>query len=149
MAHAFAGQINGGFAGLLGIEVVELSAVKARARMSVRDELKQPYGLLHGGVYASIAETLASLATVAGLGERGGGLALGMANNTSFLRPITGGTVHGTATRIHAGKTTWVWDVELRDDAERLCAITRMTIAVRPLPQDARPAAPGDAGGVS
>jgi uncharacterized protein (TIGR00369 family) len=148
MADTFAGQINGGLAGLLGIEVVELSAAEARARVSVRDELKQPYGLLHGGVYASIAETLASLATVVGLGERGGGLALGMANNTSFLRPITGGTVHGRATRIHAGKTTWIWDVELRDDDERLCAITRMTIAVRPLPQDAQPLTPGDGGSV-
>ncbi len=73
------------------------------------------------------------------LGDRGGvrerGLAVGMSNNTSFLRPITEGTIHARATRIHGGRTTWIWDVEFRDDDDRLCAVTRMTIAVRPRPE--------------
>ena len=55
-----------------------------------------------------------------------------MANNTSFLRPITEGTVHGTAVAIHRGRTSWVWDVEMRDDQDRLCATSRVTIVVRP-----------------
>jgi uncharacterized protein (TIGR00369 family) len=152
MADAAVEKIIGGHEGferLLGFELLALSETHGRARASVRDELKQPYGLLHGGVYASLAESLASLATAVALGERGGGLALGMANNTSFLRPITDGTVHATATRLHAGKTTWIWDVELRDDSERLCAVTRMTIAVRPLPQNAPPRASGGEGAAS
>jgi uncharacterized protein (TIGR00369 family) len=54
-----------------------------------------------------------------------------MANSSNFLRPITQGSVNALAKRLHAGRTTWVWDVECRDDDERLCVITRVTIAVR------------------
>jgi uncharacterized protein (TIGR00369 family) len=96
----------------------------------VRDAIKQPMGLVHGGVYAAIAESLASMATwqaVAADGRR----AMGLSNATSFLRPITEGTVHASATRRHRGRTTWVWDVDITDDAGRLCATTRMTVAVR------------------
>jgi len=67
------------------------------------------------------------------------GLAMGQANSTSFLRPITSGTVHGIARRRHRGRTTWLWDVEILDDDGRLCALTRMTIAVRPRPVTADP----------
>ena len=88
-------------------------------------------GLVHGGVYAAIAESLASHGTARGVFATGGG-ALGMSNNTSFLRPITDGSVHGTAVAIHRGRTSWVWDVEMRDDDNRLCATARVTIAVRP-----------------
>jgi uncharacterized protein (TIGR00369 family) len=58
-----------------------------------------------------------------------------MSNSTSFLRPITEGTVRARAVRLHRGRTTWVWDVTFSDDAGRTCAVTRMTIAVRPVPQ--------------
>jgi len=64
-----------------------------------------------------------------------GNMAQGLSNQTSFLRPILEGTVHATARRRHKGRTTWVWEVEITDDAERLCALVRMTIAVRPFPQ--------------
>jgi uncharacterized protein (TIGR00369 family) len=60
-----------------------------------------------------------------------GKVAMGLANQTSFMRPITEGTVHAVARILHRGRTTWVWDVEIRDDAGRLCALTRMTVAVR------------------
>jgi uncharacterized protein (TIGR00369 family) len=63
-----------------------------------------------------------------------GSVAMGLSNATSFLRPITQGTVHAHARRVHRGRTTWIWDVDIRDDAGRLCAMTRMTIAVRPAP---------------
>jgi 1,4-dihydroxy-2-naphthoyl-CoA hydrolase len=58
---------------------------------------------------------------------------MGMSNSTSFLRPVTEGTVHAQATRVHRGRTTWVWDVTFTDDSGRTCALTRMTVAVRPL----------------
>jgi uncharacterized protein (TIGR00369 family) len=134
MATELAAHLNerrGGFERMFGFELLEVSPTEARAQVVVRDELKQPYGLVHGGVYAAIAESLASWATAAAVGDEGL-LAVGMANSTSFLRPITEGTVHARALRLHAGRTTWVWDVECQDDAMRLCAITRMTIAVRP-----------------
>lgn len=116
-----------------GLEFEFCSEDEVVGRVAVRDELRQPYGLIHGGVYASIAESLASLATALGVAERGE-IAVGLSNNTSFLRPITEGSVHARATRIHRGRTTWVWDVTFTDDQERTCAVTRMTIAVRPAP---------------
>jgi uncharacterized protein (TIGR00369 family) len=101
------------------------------ATVPVRPELKQPFGLVHGGVFASIAESLASMGTFIGVHEEGMA-AMGLSNSTSFLRPITGGTIHATARPFHRGRTTWLWDVEIHDDEGRLCATTRMTIAVRP-----------------
>jgi 1,4-dihydroxy-2-naphthoyl-CoA hydrolase len=127
-------QINGalrGFDLLYGLELLEYSDSEVRARVPVREELKQPAGLLHGGVYAAAAESLASLATWLAVAEDGN-TAVGLSNNTSFLRPITGGVVHAHATRMHRGRTTWVWDVRFSDDEDRTCALTRMTIAVRP-----------------
>ncbi len=136
MSTATAEQINAamrGFDCLYGLEILACSDTEVRAQVSVRDELKQPAGLVHGGVYAAIAESLASLATALAVLERGE-LAMGLSNNTSFLRPITGGVVHAQATRLHRGRTTWVWDVRFSDDEDHLCALTRMTIAVRPAP---------------
>jgi uncharacterized protein (TIGR00369 family) len=127
-----------GFDRLYGLQVVELSDTEITAEVPVRDELKQPAGLVHGGVYAAIAESMASLATAVAVFEQGD-MAMGLSNNTSFLRPITEGTIHATATRVHRGRTTWVWDVRFCDDKDRTCAVTRMTIAVRPAP-DGRPA---------
>ncbi len=119
-----------GFDALYGLELTEVSPEFARARVAVRDDLRQPYGLVHGGVYAAIAESVASIATYMSVMEDGKA-AMGLSNQTSFLRPITEGHVNARATRRHAGATTWVWEVEMFDDQDRLCVITRMTIAVR------------------
>jgi uncharacterized protein (TIGR00369 family) len=121
------------FDALYGLEVLEFDEERVTAQVPVADRVKQPMGLVHGGLYASIAESITSLATArVVMGD--GMMATGMSNQTSFLRPITQGTVHATARRRHRGRTTWMWDVEITDDAGRLCAVSRMTIAVRPLP---------------
>jgi uncharacterized protein (TIGR00369 family) len=122
-----------GFDGLYGLQVHALSDEEVRAEVPVRDELRQPAGLVHGGVFASMAESMASTATwFAVRGE--GMIAQGLSNQTSFLRPIVEGTIHAVARRRHRGRTTWVWEVEISDDARRLCALVRMTIAVREAP---------------
>lgn len=118
------------FDGLYGLEIGDVSDERVTATVPVRDAIKQPMGLVHGGVYAAIAESLASLATAMAVMPEGK-MAMGLSNSTSFLRPITQGTVHAEAKRFHRGRTTWLWDVEIRDDEGRLCAVTRMTIAVR------------------
>ena len=122
-----------GFDGLYGLEILSASDEEARAQVPVRDELKQPAGLVHGGVVASIAESLTSMATWVAV-SRDGMTAQGLSNQTSFLRPILGGTIHAHARRRHAGRTTWVWEVDITDDEGRLCALVRMTVAVRPAP---------------
>jgi 1,4-dihydroxy-2-naphthoyl-CoA hydrolase len=119
-----------GFDALYGLELTEVEEGRIAARVTVRDELKQPAGLVHGGVYASIAESIASLGTQLGVASRGLS-ATGLSNQTSFLRPITGGTIHAVAIAKHRGRTTWVWEVEITDDQGRLCVLTRMTVAAR------------------
>ena len=121
------------FDALYGLKVLEMTPELARAEVLVADRVKQPMGLVHGGVYASVAESITSAATASGV-IADGFMAQGLSNQTSFLRPITEGTIHATARRRHRGRTTWVWEVEITDDQERLCALVRMTIAVRPLP---------------
>jgi uncharacterized protein (TIGR00369 family) len=119
-----------GFDGLYGLEVTAWEDGLVRGTVAVRDELKQPAGLVHGGLLASIAESLASMATFFAVAEDGLS-AMGLANQTSFLRPITEGHVNAEARVRHRGRTTWVWEVDFTDDEGRLCALTRMTIAVR------------------
>jgi 1,4-dihydroxy-2-naphthoyl-CoA hydrolase len=124
---------EGGFDALYGLELLEVTDELVRAQVPVRDKVRQPFGLVHGGVLASIAETLASVGTAVVVMPEGMA-AMGLSNNTSFMRPLTDGTIHASAIRRHRGRTTWIWDVEISDDAGRLCAMTRMTIAVRPMP---------------
>jgi 1,4-dihydroxy-2-naphthoyl-CoA hydrolase len=131
-------RIPPGFDSLYGLELIEITPDVARGRVRVRDELKQPFGLVHGGVYAAIAESLASFGTAVAVSQDGK-IAMGLSNQTSFLRPVTEGTIHAVGVPRHRGRTTWVWEVEMSDDHDRLCVITRMTIAVR----ERRPA--GDA----
>jgi len=119
-----------GFDRLYGLELLDVSDTEAHARVKVRDELRQPAGLVHGGVFASIAETMASMATWLAVHEDGKS-AQGLSNQTSFLRPIVDGTIHASARRRHRGRTTWVWEVDITDDQDRLCALVRMTVAVR------------------
>jgi 1,4-dihydroxy-2-naphthoyl-CoA hydrolase len=122
--------IDQGFDGLYGLELTELSDEVVRGRVPVGDDIKQPAGLVHGGVYAAVAESLASYGTALSVMPEGK-LAMGLSNQTSFLRPITEGTIEAVATRRHQGATTWVWEVEMTDDQGRLCVLSRVTIAVR------------------
>lgn len=105
-------------AGLVDLEVVEHSEGEVRARLAITDAHKQPLGLVHGGVFALVADALTA---------RDG---RAISNQTSFLRPVTDGTIHITARRRHRGRTTAVWEVEITDDAGRLCALVRTTIAI-------------------
>jgi uncharacterized protein (TIGR00369 family) len=123
-------RAESGFDALYGLEIVAADAGSIRGVVEVRDGLKQPAGLVHGGVYAAIAESLASLGTALVVIPEGK-TCMGLANQTSFMRPVTAGTIHAVAEVLHRGRTTWVWDVRISDDEGRLCAITRMTIAVR------------------
>jgi len=119
-----------GLDALLGLVITELSDGLVCAELPVREQLLQPRGLVHGGVYAAVAETVASTGTYAGVGDEQA-MVMGMSNLTSFMRPMTEGTIHARAHARHRGRTTWLWEVDLLDDAERVCAASRVTIAVR------------------
>jgi uncharacterized protein (TIGR00369 family) len=122
-----------GLAAFLGLEYGESGPEVATGRVAVTERVLQPYGMVHGGSHAAIAESICSRAT--GLAVRDDGMvAMGQANHATFLRPISQGHINARATARHRGRTTWVWDCELTDDDGRLCALVRMTIAVRPQP---------------
>ena len=115
----------------LGFEITEVGEELARGRFEITDAVRQPMGTVHGGAYAAMAETLASATThLAVQGE--GSIAVGQSNHTSFLRPAAAGFVHAEARRRHRGRTSWVWEIDFTDDAGKLCAIARVTMAVRP-----------------
>lgn len=117
----------------LGIEYLGGDGERAEGRFEVTEKVLQPFGIVHGGAFAALAETVCSAATHHAV-EADGMVAMGQSNQANFLRPISGGTVHAVATARHRGRTTWIWDCELTDDEGRLCALVRMTIAVRPRP---------------
>jgi 1,4-dihydroxy-2-naphthoyl-CoA hydrolase len=121
------------FDALYGLEFGETTPDLVTATVPVTPKILQPYGIVHGGVFCAIGETLASVGTHLGVTDAGN-IAVGMSNHTSFLRPITAGTVHAEAKPRHRGRTTWIWDVEITNDDGALCAIGRITIAVRPRP---------------
>ena len=116
---------------LYGLELIELGDELVRARVEVRDRHKQPAGLVHGGLYATIAESMAVAGTARGV-SADGRVATGLSTQTSFLRPITGGHIHAHARPLHRGRSTWVWEVEISDAAGRLCVLSRVTISATP-----------------
>jgi 1,4-dihydroxy-2-naphthoyl-CoA hydrolase len=130
-------ELGSPFDDLYGLEIIEHSPDRMRAQVAVTDKVKQPYGLVHGGVLAAIGEALASVGTAIAVAEDGNN-AVGMSNHTQFLRPITEGIIHAEAKALHRGRSTWVWDVQLSNDQGALCAIGRITIAVR-APRSASP----------
>src|ERR1700721_1919504 len=85
----------------LGLQFTELSPDGARAQLEVQPKLLQPMGLVHGGVYCSIIESMASVAAFTWLADHGGGNVVGVNNNTDFLRSIGSGMVYGRAEPIH------------------------------------------------
>jgi 1,4-dihydroxy-2-naphthoyl-CoA hydrolase len=119
---------------LLGTEWLDDDPEHARVRVAMRDELRQPVGLLHGGVLSTLVESICSRATALAVLDDGM-MAMGQSISVSFLRPVTEGHAEVHATARHRGRTTWVWDAEVRDSSDRLCALAQMTIAVRPIPQ--------------
>ena len=119
------------FEGFLGLQWEELTPEAATVHFAVRDDLKQPLGLLHGGIYSAVAETIASLATASAVWREATTVS-GLSNFAHFLRPVTDGTVHVSARCRHHDDREWLWSHEFRDDAMRLCALVDVRISVRP-----------------
>ena len=112
----------------LGIEFTEVGDDWLRARVPVDERTRQPYGLLHGGVSVVLAETLGSVGAASSCPE--GHRAVGLEINANHLRAATSGWVTGTARRLHAGRTTQVWQIEMVNDAGELTCVARLTMAI-------------------
>jgi 1,4-dihydroxy-2-naphthoyl-CoA hydrolase len=128
------GQPRSDFDVLLGTEWVDDDPDHARVRIELRDELRQPVGLLHGGVMSSLIESICSRATALAVFDQGM-IAMGQSISVSFIRPITEGAAEVHAKARHRGRTGWVWDAEVLNEEGKLCALSQMTVAVRPAPK--------------
>lgn len=106
----------------LGLRYTELGPDGVRAQLEVTPKLLQPMGLVHGGVYCSMIESMASVAAYTWLATRGGGNVVGVNNNTDFLRSIGSGTVYGWAEPIHRGRRQQLWLVTITDATDRVVA---------------------------
>jgi uncharacterized protein (TIGR00369 family) len=120
-----------GLADNLGIEIVELTPERVVATMPVDERTQQPFGLLHGGASVALAETVASLASIMNIDIQTF-RAVGLEINANHIRAKTAGTVKGTATSIHIGRSTHVWKIEIVDESDRLVCVSRCTMAIIP-----------------
>ena len=117
----------------LGIELLELTDDRVVATMPVDARTRQPYGILHGGASIALAETVASLGATQRI-DRDRFIAVGQEINGNHLRAKADGIVTATAVLVHAGRSSQVWSIEIRDEQGRLVCISRCTMAVVPRP---------------
>ncbi len=114
--------LGNGFDRELGLTYLEVTPDGGRAQLQITDKLLQPYGIVHGGVYCSIVESLASISGAVWLAANGGGNVVGVNNNTDFLRAIGSGTVTAASTPIHRGRRQQLWLITITDADDRLVA---------------------------
>jgi uncharacterized protein (TIGR00369 family) len=135
-------EITTGFSGTtnvnqeLGIRVVELTPDRVVLQVEVGPKVHQPYGILHGGVSALMAEGAASLGGAISVGPDE--IVVGTELNCSHLRSMSSGVLTATATPIRKGRTVHVWAIELTDESDRMICISRCTLQVLKAPPAAK-----------
>ena len=118
-----------GMAELIGVEIITLTKDKVVATMPVDERTRQPFGLLHGGASAALAETVASIGAYMNV-DQATQAAVGVELNANHIRGKTEGTVTATATPVHRGRTIQVWDIRIEDEESRLVCVSRCTLAI-------------------
>ena len=113
----------------IGIEFMEIGENYLKGRMPVDHRTNQPYGLLHGGASCVLAETLGSIASALVI-DQSSFLCVGIEINANHIRSAKKGYVTGTATPLHLGKSTHVWDIKIVGEDEKLVCISRLTVAI-------------------
>ena len=113
----------------IGIEVTEIGDNYLKAKMPVDDRTRQPYGILHGGASAALAETLGSVASALVIDQTQYDC-VGLEINANHIRAVREGYVYGTVIPLHIGRTTHVWDIKIYDEREKLVCVSRLTVAI-------------------
>ena len=121
---------SGPFVDHLGLRITEVAADRVVATWTASEKHHQPYGIVHGGVHASVVETLGSVGSAMWFGDRG--KVVGVNNSTDFYRAVREGDLTSVATPIHQGRTQQVWVVETKDADGRL--VSRGQLRVQNLP---------------
>jgi len=115
-------ELSAPFDAEIGLVYTAVTPDGVTAELTVKPGLLQPMGIVHGGVWCSVVESLASVSAYTWLTANGGGNIVGVNNNTDFLRAITEGTVYAASEPVHRGRRQQLWLVTIRDDRERLVA---------------------------
>ena len=113
-------DVAGTFEEVIGLQFTEITPDRVTASWTVKPQLHQPYGIVHGGAYCSVIETMASYAGAVWFGERGN--VVGVNNTTDFLRAVREGTLTAVATPLHRGRLQQLWQVLITDEQDRLVA---------------------------
>jgi uncharacterized protein (TIGR00369 family) len=119
-------ELQRGFLKLVGLRIEQASGDRVVLTCPVTPDLHQPFGLVHGGVYATLAETAASVAGALWFGDRG--KVVGVSNHTDFLRAVRRGELRAEATPLARGRTTQLWQVEIVDEQGRLIAHAKVRL---------------------
>jgi len=119
----------GGYNSVIGLRFVEASPDMFAAELTIDDRHRQPYGLVHGGVYAGMIESLCSTGAALSVWNEGKST-VGLENTTAFLRAVRSGTLRGTARPLARGRRSHVWEAEIKDDRDRLVASGRVRLMV-------------------
>ncbi|MGC4932143.1 PaaI family thioesterase [Gordonia sp. DT30] len=128
-----------GLDGALGTVIETVTIDGLVATLEIGPKHHQPFGIVHGGVYCAVAESAASMSGYHWLQETGiGGTAVGVNNNTDFLRSISAGTITARTSPIHRGRRQQLWAVEMFDDADRLVARSQVRLQNIELPDGER-----------
>lgn len=113
----------------LDIEFIGIGLDFVRAKMPVDHRHHQPFGLLHGGASVALAETLGSVAAYCSV-DTSAYFCVGLEINANHVKGVKQGYVFGTATAIHIGKSTQIWEVKITNEQQELVCISRITMAV-------------------
>ena len=122
-------QTIGTLAVTLGIKFIHIGDDYLKASMPVDNRTVQPYGLLHGGASAALAETIGSVSSWMCIDPEKQ-MCVGIEINCNHLRGKKDGIVVATSEPLHIGATTHVWDIKIRDERERLVCVSRLTMAI-------------------
>jgi 1,4-dihydroxy-2-naphthoyl-CoA hydrolase len=112
----------------LGVEFLEVGDDFIRGRVPVDQRTKQPHGVLHGGISALLAETLGSCGAAYSCGVDDH--VVGLEINANHLKAVSSGWVTGQTRPVHIGRSTHVWQIDMRNDAGQLVCVSRLTLAV-------------------
>jgi 1,4-dihydroxy-2-naphthoyl-CoA hydrolase len=115
---------------VLGMEFTEIGPDYLRMIMPVNDLTRQPYGLLHGGASAALAETIGSVGSSLII-DTTKQICMGLDINANHVKGVKEGYVHAIARPLHIGATTHVWDIRICDEHNKLVCISRLTVAIR------------------
>jgi 1,4-dihydroxy-2-naphthoyl-CoA hydrolase len=130
LEHVLAENLNAATMGThLGMQFVELGNDFLKMSMPVDERTKQPYGLLHGGASCALAETVGSVASALVI-DPAKFICVGLEINANHVRGVRNGLVIATATRLHLGASTHVWDIKIHDENNKLVCVSRLTVSI-------------------